>query len=311
MCKVTVLIIEACYSANRNYFVKEGALRRLIYFIFFLTIVIPPHSSQAARTITLPFEENFNTAGYTADLLWLEGSTPTHTNVTVGCWEGNCAKFTPPTQDSDDYSGLGTFRFSSVQTRVNIRFLIKIGTTFASTARSGAEGLGNKLLIISASSGSRPMIVVRRYDDGTPHYFAPAPCDDADGCNYECGGTPNCYWPNGKDNFTVEDGVGLKDFAGQWVSMELEADAVARTIKLYIYTVGGELAGLYKQVSRPSGGTFSEIQILGGYYNQYNLSDSNTYIMFDELAISNKYIGPPTGFTNAPPRSPEGLRLVP
>lgn len=285
-------------------------MRRAGFFFFVFTAIAFPMSVQAERTISLPFELNFDSGNnWTQDLMWVEGtSTGTHITSGGGCWSGGCAKFTPPTRDSDNAAGFG--RFTGLNTRrLNIRFLMKIGTTWFSTAREGEEGYGNKLIINMASAGDRPMAILFPHR-ASPYYYSLAPCDGTI-CEFQCGGTPNCYWPNGNDTFTIEDGIGLKDYAGQWVCIEHETDLAAGTVKLYIWTLGGELSGLYETQSRTGGGTVTGIDIIGGYYNEYHIADPNTYIMFDELKIDNKFIGPPPGFLVALPSAPTGLRIIP
>lgn len=277
--------------------------RANIIFPVLLCVIFLCSPAWAARSITLPFALNFDTYDY-SDLVWLS-ATATHTHITSGCYSGGCAKFTPPTVDSDNVASLGQFTGLNISTQLNIRFLVYFGTTWATTVASGSEGYGDKLLIVLASGGRRPMIVLYRYNPSTPHYMAPGACDDADGCNYECGGTPDCYWPDGDDAFTIHDGIGLSDFAGQWVSMELQINVPAQTIGLYIYTRNGEISGLYKQVSRSTTSNLTGIDLLGGYYNQYHTGiDSNTYMLFDELRIQTSYIGPPAGFVGGDTTAP-------
>ncbi len=83
--------------------------------------------------------------------------------------------------------------------------------------------------------------------------------------------------------------------------MELEANTRTGMIRLYVTTQDGELNGLYVErymtVSGP-GGTWSHVDILGGYMAAGLQAHSGNFFMIDELTIDSKYIGPPVGFTS-------------
>lgn len=276
----------------------------------FLVVIAFPISTQAARNISLPTELNFDSGGTSiSDLIWAEGSC-TFSHLTSGCWTGGCAKFTPPTQDRDNACGLGEF-LNFATSQLNVRFLMKIGTTFYATSRSGAEGYGEKLVILNPTGGERPILFLLRNNGASPYNYALCIGNDTSNVDCQCGGTHPCYWPNGNDTLEFDNGTG-GDYAGQWVCVELQA-TIGGQNRVYITTQDGVFnETLYVSVNSTSSGLFNRINLIGGYWNQYNLADPNTYIIFDELKIDNKYIGPPPGFQSNPaPRPPDRLRVEP
>lgn len=272
--------------------------------IVILSILLACSTAYAGRNITLPFEEKFDSGDtWTSDLLWVgNGGTGTHV-ASEGCWSGGCAKFTPPTSAvsmNGGVNGMGQFTGIST-TRLNVRLLVKVGTTYYSTATNAGGGVGNKFFIYLLDNAStRPMSIWQPNWIGEDvDYFSPGACNGTE-CLYQCGGTPDCYWPDGDDTFTWKNGVS-GDYAGQWICMEFESDTSTGINTLYVWTQDGVLSGVYMQHSRTGGGNINTIDMIGGYYNHIHTNDANTYIMFDELKISNTYIGPPAGFVGGTP----------
>lgn len=277
-------------------------MKKFLFVGCLLGIIICPVHGFAARNITIPYELKFDSGDdWTSDLRWVAGGA-TGTHVTSGCWSGGCAKFTPPTS-AQTYAGLGAFSFSS-QNHLNVRALVKVGSTYTSTAHADGYGTQNKFIIITPSgAGERGMTIFQAYED---NYYTFGACNDND-CLYECGGTPGQYWPCGNDAFKSSD------YPGEWFCIELEVDYPSDSSNVYIWTQDGKLNGLYKTSPLSASSAFNGIQIIGGFYNGYHTSDSNTYVMFDEIKISNSYIGPPAGFVEgkSAPNPPGVLRIVP
>lgn len=295
-------------SINLDSLGRGITMRKAQFLFLFFVVIAFPISAQAARDITLPFTLSFDTYDY-SDLIWDERSCGTE-HLTNGCYSGSCFKITPPTTDSDNACGLGEFlNFSTPQ--LNVRFIMKIGTTFYSTSRSGAEGYGEKLVILNPTGGERPILFLLRNNGASPYNYALCIGNDTSNVDCQCGGTHPCYWPNGNDTLEFDNGTG-GDYAGQWVCVELQA-TIGGQNRVYITTQDGVFnETLYVSVNSTSSGLFNRINIIGGYWNQYNLADANTYIIFDELKIDNKYIGPPAGFLNNPaPRPPAGVQVIP
>lgn len=268
--------------------------------------------SFAARDITLPFTLSFDSSDYD-DLLWNTGGA-THTNISSGCWSGSCAKITPPTDcATGGYMGLGSFTGLN-HPQVNIRFLMKVGSTYASTASNcGGEGLGNKLVdslqVGDAGRSLVGLLIDSHVPAGGAQTFGMCTSGPS-GTDYNCdnagGGISPCnYWSASGAHEVVGCGYDRLHFGGdittdydnQWISVEVELVRNGYN-KIYIYTQDGVLAGLYVTNDALSNDyNWSYIRHIGGYSNQdHPTADANTYIMFDELQISTSYIGPPTGF---------------
>lgn len=258
--------------------------KTIFYFSILLLLHIPAF---AARNISLPFELKFDSMNY-SDLLWVAGGG-THTFEASGGWSGGAAKFTPPNSaPGQTYTGLGSFNGLNTN-QVNIRFLVKFGPTYESTARADGYGYQNKFVIVEPDSGNRGMTIFERYSS-SPYYYTWGNCDD-NTCLYDGGE----WWPNGRDSFRSTD------YADQWVCIELECNAANNATTVYIWTLDGQFAGEYMTGSLSAGNAFRAVQIIGGYFNGHHVSDPNNYIKFDELKIDSRYIGPPEGFLSGNP----------
>src|SRR5690606_24045254 len=245
--------------------------------------------ASAERVVrSLPFTETFDSNNY-SDLLWVsQGGT--HTWVANGGWRGGAAKFTPPTVEG--YSGLGQFLFSGLQSvpeQINVRFLLYHGSTW------NTYGPGNKLVIMNRSGNrGRPMILTRHVGSGADRWETWGACDGTV-CRYEAGD----FWPDGSDRLRIGNVSGGRE--REWISVEFEANTRTGMIRLYVDTQDGRLSGLY--IERPMddsgpGGTWSFIDIIGGYMAPTLRVDPENYFMIDELRIDSRRIGPPEGFTN-------------
>ena len=261
---------------------------KIIFFtIIFLGLFGWAGSSEAAKNITLPYEQKFDTNAYTSQEVWIsEGAT--HMWQSSGCWSGGCAKFTPPYGPNQGYSGLGQYTNLS-GTQLNVRFLLLHGPTFREYAPPGTS---NKLVILNRGTLLRPMLIYRTYSDSSwtsNPYMTIGPCDGTT-CKYYGGD----FWPDGTDTYRIGNAPDHREL--EWVSIEIEANAITGIIKLYIYTQDGELAGLYQTQTMTPGETWSYVDIIGGFWNSGGVQNADNYFMIDELKISNSYIGPPAGF---------------
>ena len=261
-------------------------------------------TASAARTIrSLPFSENFNSNNY-SDLVWItQGAT--HTWVSTAGFNGSgAARFTGP--NAEGYAALGQFIFgmSTIPEQINARFLVWHGRLWHEL------GAGGKLMILNRNGVSgRPMIIATDFTDG--NYESWGACD---GTVCEHGGGD--FWPNGNEALKLGDrtlGGGRR--SNEWISVELEANTRTGMIKLYIDTQDGAMSGLYVQKYMDSGlgGTWSMIDLIGGYMNWGNVrSDPENYFMIDELVISSTRIGPPANFrtsTSVRPNAPTSLSV--
>jgi hypothetical protein len=254
-------------------------------------------TAQALTVNSFPYTLNFEDSSYAAgsqeeSITWTtQGAT--HTWMQTGGWRGSgAAKFTPPTQN-EGYSGLGQIHFGTPQNQINVRFLIKHGSTWRE------YGPGNKLIILNREENlDRPMVISREYSNQYGTWVTYGACDGTI-CNYE----GNDYWPDGTDSFRIGDLPNNRE--EEWISVEFEVNASRGTINLYIYTADGVLNGLYtSQNMARSGGAFRYMDILGGYMARAIQAHPDNYFMFDNLVIDTSYIGPPSGFVGAAPSPP-------
>ncbi len=262
-------------------------------------------TASAARTIrSLPFTENFNSNNY-SDLVWItQGAT--HTWVSNAGFNGSgAARFTGP--NAEGYAALGQFIFGmpSIPEQINIRVLVWHGRLWHEL------GAGGKLMILNREGNrGRPMVIATDFIEG--NWESWAPCDGTV-CRFEGGEG----WPNGTERLRLGDrSLGGGRRSNEWISVELEANTRTGMIKLYIDTQDGAMSGLYVQRYMDSsgpGGTWSYIDLIGGYMNWGNVrSDPENYFMLDELAISTSRIGPPANFrttTTVRPNAPTSLSV--
>jgi hypothetical protein len=250
-------------------------------------------TASAERYVSsLPFTESFNTNNY-SDLLWLtQGAT--HTWVSNG-FSGAAAKFTGP--NAEGYSGLGQFILSmpTKPEQLNVRFLIWHGDLWFEL------GAGGKLIIMNRDGNrGRPMVIAQ--DEPNRTYEAWGNCDGTV-CRMENGD----FWPDGTETFRLGNrNLGGGRRSHEWICVELEANTRTGIQRLYIDTQDGRYRDLF--IERPMdssgpGGTWSYVDIIGGYMNWGNVrSDPENYFMIDELVINSSRIGPPANFHSSTPR---------
>lgn len=259
------------------------------------------NTAQAARTIrSLPHTENFDSTAYVNDILWVTAGG-THQHLATGGWRGGAARFTPPT--TEGYTGVGAMYLGlsgPVPEQLNVRFLVYFGSTYQE------YGPGNKLVIMNREGNrGRPMIITREWTDSRGTYDTFGACDGTV-CRYYDGGG----YPEGGDALRIGNSPLGRE--GEWISVELEANTTTGVTKLYIDTQDGTLSGLY--IEQPMfdngpGGTWSYIDIIGGYFVASLRQDPNNYFMLDELQIDSRRIGPPAGFVSATrPNTPTNVR---
>lgn len=263
-------------------------------------------TASAARQVTsFPLIENFDSTNYLTDLLFVSerlGATTTY--LPTGGWRGGAAKFTPPT-DNEGYSGIGQFvgldQLPTPTTQLNIRFLVFHGTSIPTRAPHVKMVIANRQANVDRPL--RPMIISSGSDNG--RFYAP------------CHGT---WCDTGRAR--TDQLFYVDDYLNQWVSIEFEIKLREEEINIYAHTLDGRVSGLIAtnhfidpNDHRPlTDNPFSHIDGIGFYWGRPDEVsslgfDANTYIKLDEVAVSNRYIGPPTGFAgSAPPESPANLR---
>ncbi len=259
------------------------------------------YSHAEVRVSSLPYVQRFDSNDYASSALWLTGGAR-HEWVSTGGWNGTgAAKIFPPTSEQS-YGGLGQYILalgSNVPEQLNVRWLQYHGSTWRENAS------GEKLIILNRNgNGGRPMIILRESSSGGQTWETLGACDGTV-CRYEGGD----YWPDGTDRLKIGNRPVARE--EEWISIEFEANTRTGMIRLYVDTMDGRLSGLY--IERPMddsgpGGTWSHVDIIGGYFNLASRADPNNYFMIDELQIASSRIGPPPGFNNATrPTPPTGL----
>lgn len=242
----------------------------------------------ASAQTTLPIVKSFDTANsYSVNTT--QGCT--HTWVATGGWRGGAAKFTPPTTGEGscevwafDFSGM-----AQVPEQVNVRFLLYHGSTWRE------YGPNNKLVILNRNGNSgRPMIITQEATSNGETFETISACDGTV-CKYDEGGG----YSRGGDRLKIGNSPLARE--QEWISIELEANTRTGMIRLYVDTQDGDLQGLYIERymdDTGTGGTWS-FGGIGGYMAQAIRSDPNNYFMIDEVKVDSRYVGPPSGFTNA------------
>jgi hypothetical protein len=273
---------------NRKAYWLAGA------FAAFATLLAADNARAEVRITSLPYSLNFDSNNYTS-ALWLT-SGATHTWLSSGGYRGGAAKITPPTSEQA-YGGLGQFILSlpSVPEQLNVRWLMYHGATWRENAN------GEKLIIFNRTgNGGRPMIILRESSSGGQTWETMGACDGTV-CRYDAGD----FWPDGTDRLKIGNRPVARE--EEWISVEFEANTRTGMIRLYIDTQDGQLNGLY--IERPMddsgpGGTWSHVDIIGGYFNGASRADPGNYFLVDELVVSSSRIGPPAGFNNITRPSP-------
>jgi hypothetical protein len=101
------------------------------------------------------------------------------------------------------------------------------------------------------------------------------------------------------ESFYVEDAEfqmpDAPPHSGTWLCLEYELNGTNDITSVHITESDGSEHDI--ETSSAINEAMTEFYV-GGYYNQYNVADANTYVMIDELKVSTSYIGPPTGFVS-------------
>lgn len=214
-----------------------------ILILITVVLLIPTTAYCDDRHVTsFPFAENFNENNY-QDLIWVTNGA-SHEWVNTQGWQGSgAAKFFPNTADNA-YMGLGQFtHFNNNQgvEQLNVRYVVYYGSEW------NPGGQQNKVVVMNRSSDpeyndqqSRPMLVTIADDPGNPTWRSFGVCG-GEGCAYEGGQN----WPDGTDSFKIANPPLGR--AGEWVSVEMEANTTTGEVKVYIHTRDGELSGVYAQ----------------------------------------------------------------
>ena len=299
-------MIEKSWSSDDSVRVPAIVARGWLLGIFVMAVMFMPMQLLAARNITLPHDERFESDAWFSDLRWVgQGGTVTW-EPTGGWGNSGAVKITPPTLN-EGYAGLGSFQGFGNQTRFNVRFLAMFGSSYAETA----QGVKHIIVLRGQGSALRPMEIenVNRVNGELRKFWTP------------CLGT-TCALRNPSNRNDQPFYVSRTNRVNEWVSFELETDLEAGRVNLYIHTQDGRVSGLYSSfdMSRLESAPFNanpvtQLQGIGFYwgspeeYAPVTSRDQNTFMKIDELRIDNQYIGPPRGFLGDPsPSAPSRTR---
>lgn len=264
----------------------------------------------AARNVTLPHTETFDTLSSITDIARSGPAGATVTWLPNVSWDGGGAVRIAPVTNTEGYGGIGGFTGFSA-TRLNLRFLIKIGSNFAGVATM------DKLVIINRAAGvpSRRAMIFDAMNN----------VDEAGGARAmvysPCLGTV-CVGPDPSRPRSNPFYVTRTHNVDEWFVFEYEVDLPNKRLNLYIWSRDGRYSGLYASRDMATGldneGAFNSasdpvinVEGIGWYWHPpeerapLSVRDANTYIMIDDVAIDNRFIGPPRNFLgNSPPSAP-------
>jgi hypothetical protein len=284
---------------------NSGKLNKFPAFFLVLLMFFIPFSTKADLSVTLPYTLNFDNNSWVSQGA-LEECGGTSTHVTSGCYSGGCMKVTPPTSPctgggiNGGQTGIGWFSYSSTNS-IHIRFLIKVGTTFASNVANGGGGLINKFILLD--NPERVGILGFNGSDSDGRYIAFGALDNNE-----------VYWFDNEHSGWIEYAdLKVKDASrsNEWIAVEYWVNSTTDRTGIYIWTLDGTFNGSYVDI--PSGNTSGSQGFYMSYFNSYGVADTNNYYMIDNLQISSSYIGPPDGFGSGgdttPPAAPTNLSV--
>lgn len=274
---------------------KTKLVTALVIFTILVLSAIP---SLAARNITLPYEMKFDSGSIT-DLVWIKNGG-TVTQISSGGWSGGYVKTTPPTSapgGDGEYNALGYFYFSPVA-RLNIRFLMKVGTTYYSSL----IGRINKFIDVWGTSNRYGIMGFNATYDGT---FVTPGVWTSDYSAY--------YFNNNPDYAASREPYGLfrvsnaANHGGEWICYEYEINSTEGTTTITVTEADGTVTTIGPVTGRMPGTAMTNF-LIGGYYNAHSVNNVNNYLSLDELKISNTRIGPPDGFVGGGILPPNNFR---
>jgi hypothetical protein len=289
-------------TAPSNNF-RAGAPGALLALLLLLALL--PATALGANVSSWPYQQNFNTASGYSDLVQLDPSILRFTHQATGGWNNSgCAKFTFLQQSGESGTGLGFWSLPTSGTqatkRINVRWLVYYGTGYAASKTQETKSLivercNETACTSGVVSGRRGILLESGGGSATPY-----PC-----WNIECTGSEPQQ--PGMPFFDI------RNYQGQWISMEAEWDTTTGDTKIYIDTQDGVFQSrggttpykAYRNTSQANSMNWATVSYLMGYWEATRSITANSYFMMDELVIHRTYIGPPAGFgSGAPPPPP-------
>jgi hypothetical protein len=98
------------------------------------------------------------------------------------------------------------------------------------------------------------------------------------------------------------------NYDNQWVAIELEMIS-SGVFRIYLWTQDGRYNGLYMEARNMAPGTPMITGFSGMYFHDSGAANGS-YIMVDEVVLSDSFIGPPPGFSSdeSVPQSPTDVQ---
>ena len=215
------------------------------------------------------------------------------------CWagKGGCARFFGSVNGGGAYRGFTPGPFTGGTARKNLRYLMKWNSAWR-----GAENLkGNYMSMghvfwtqekaMNAALGGFQLALSY---NGTL-YFAHGNGQSQATCQTDgyscCPHSPSCSLGPG----VSRAGPFLfADYDNQWVAIEVEMVS-SGVFREYVWTQDGRFNGLYMEARNVPPGTPEVNGFSGMYYHDAGAA-SGSYVMVDEVVLSDRFIGPPAGF---------------
>ena len=214
--------------------------------------------------------------------------------VEQGGWNGNDAiRVNPPSScrnQNGQYCGPGPFEFQNPQPDIYIRFLVRFSANWEENAQDC--GLNKQVKFLISHPETRGMVILQNYNP--PHLsYNWAPCENT-----------SCNW-------TEFNAWNSANYSEEWVSIEAHFDGDGNAVEIWIETEDGYFtASENSPFARQTANIGSPITLLEGIGQYYNGCFSpGTWVDYSNVVISNRYIGPPSGFgsvdTSTPADVPE------
>ncbi|MGH8249498.1 MAG: hypothetical protein ACREVI_02175 [Steroidobacteraceae bacterium] len=232
------------------------------------------------------------------------------------CWggSGGCARFYGSVSGGGAYRGFTPGNFSGGGTRKNLRYLQKWNSAWR-----GAENLKGNYLSMGGVFWTQEKAMNQALGIGfqlaLSHagtlYYAHGNGQPEGVCN--AGGYSCCQH---ESNCSLGGGVAnagpfyYGQYDNEWVAIELEMLS-SGIFRIYVWTRDGRYHGLYMEGRSMNPGT-PEIAGFSGMYFHDSGAASGSYIMVDEVVLSDRFVGPPPGFSDgeSPPSPPTDVTIT-
>ncbi|MGE3512543.1 MAG: hypothetical protein AB7N65_27075 [Vicinamibacterales bacterium] len=245
-------------------------------------------------------------------------------HVTGGeCWgaRGGCARFFGSVSGGGAYRGFTLGNFSGGTTRKNLRYLMKWNSAWrgAENLKGNHMSMGNVFWTQEKAMNSALGGFQLAISYNSTLYFVHGNGQSQSTCNG--GGYSCCPYSLSCSLGPGVSGAGpfmFSRYDNQWVVIELEMLS-SGVFREYIWTQDGRFNGLYMEARNVPPGTPQITGFSGMYYHDSGAANGS-YVMVDEVVLSDRFIGPPAGFANGvvtpppapsqPPATPTALRIL-